>query len=392
MRKGLRVRSTYAKGLWHGEPWVFSKAIIDSTINLKPGEFIDVRSRDGKVIGQGFFNPMSDVMIRLVRWWNEKVPSTEVELLIARLNEAFALRQKLGIPNAATNVFRLVNSEGDRLSGLTVDCLGDIAVVQYSALWVAERGPMIKQMILDLGIVDKVVFRVSRAMKEKEHLDEIDISLSDEVVESRVMEHGLKYLVDPRAGQKTGFYIDQRDNRIMMRAFAKDAKCLDACSFTGGFSMNMAAGGASSVTAIDSSEPALRILEENAKANGFENIDWIAGDAQDVMDHMDNRYDIVVLDPPKLARRMDSFNMARAKYEYWNASALRRVERGGLLFTCSCSSIMKRDTFIATLKDAAHRAKRQIRLIKVVHAGGDHPIVPAYPRGEYLKCLLLEVR
>jgi len=392
MRKGLRVRSTYAKGLWHGEPWVFSKAIIDSTINLKPGEFIDVRSRDGKVIGQGFFNPMSDVMIRLVRWWNEKVPSTEVELLIARLNEAFALRQKLGIPNAATNVFRLVNSEGDRLSGLTVDCLGDIAVVQYSALWVAERGPMIKQMILDLGIVDKVVFRVSRAMKEKEHLDEIDISLSDEVAESRVMEHGLKYLVDPRAGQKTGFYIDQRDNRIMMRAFAKDAKCLDACSFTGGFSMNMAAGGASSVTAIDSSEPALRILEENAKANGFENIDWIAGDAQDVMDHMDNRYDIVVLDPPKLARRMDSFNMARAKYEYWNASALRRVERGGLLFTCSCSSIMKRDTFIATLKDAAHRAKRQIRLIKVVHAGGDHPIVPAYPRGEYLKCLLLEVR
>lgn len=392
MRKGLRVRSTYAKGLWHGEPWVFSKAIIDSTINLEPGDFIDVRSRDGKVIGQGFFNPMSEVMIRMVRWWDEKIPDTETELLVTRLNEALALRQKLGLPNAATNVFRLANSEGDRLSGLTVDCLGDIAVVQYSALWVAERAPMIKKMILDLGIVKHVVFRVSRAMKEKEHIDEVDIALSDVVEQSQVMEHGLKYLVDPRAGQKTGFYIDQRDNRLMMQAFAKDAECLDVCSFTGGFSMNMAAGGARWVTAIDSNQPALNLLEQNAAANGFENIEWIAGDAQDIMEDIRERYDIVVLDPPKLARRMDSFTMIRTRYEYWNASALRRVKRGGLLFTCSCSSMMKRDTFISVLKDAAHRAKRQIRLIKVTHTGGDHPIVPAYPRGEYLKCLLLEIR
>ncbi len=392
MRKGLRVRSTYAKGLWHGEPWVFSKAIIDSTINLRPGEFIDVRSRDGKVIGQGFFNPMSEVMIRMVRWWNEKVPNTEAELLETRLQEAFLLRQRLGLPNSATNVFRLVNSEGDRLSGLTIDCLGKVAVIQYSALWVAERARTLKQMVLDLGIADKVVFRVSRAMKEKEHIDEIDFTYSDDVEQSQVLEHGLKYYVDPKAGQKTGFYIDQRDNRMMMRSFAQGASCLDVCSFTGGFSMNLAAGGASDVTAIDSSEPALDLLAKNAEANGFDNIKTIGGDAQHIMDNMDKRYDIVVLDPPKLARRMDSFAVARAKYEYWNASALRRVERGGLLLTCSCSSIMKRDTFIATLKEAAHRAKRHVRIIKVTHAGGDHPIVPAYPRGEYLKCLLVEVR
>ena len=391
MRKGLRVRSTYAKGLWHGEPWVFSKAIIDSTINLSPGDYIDIRSRDGKVIGQGFFNPMSEVMIRIVRWWDERIPHTERELLETRIREAYALRQKLGLPNSGTDVFRLINSEGDRLSGLTVDVLGKVAVIQYSALWVAERARMIKQMILDLGLVDKVVFRVSKAMKEKEHLDEVPLEMSDQVEQSAVKEHGLKYIVDPRAGQKTGFYIDQRDNRLLMRAFAQDAKCLDVCSFTGGFSMNMAMGGAKSVIAIDSSQPALDLLNENAKINGLNNIRTMQGDAQDIMDSMKDRFDLVVLDPPKLARRMDSFSMARAKYEYWNASAMRRVERGGLLLTCSCSSMMKRDTFIAVMKDAAHRARRQVRVIKVLHAGGDHPVIPAYPRGEYLKCLLMEV-
>ncbi len=392
MRKGLRIRSTYAKAIWSGEPWVFSKAIIDSTFNLDPGDYIDLRSRDGKVIGQGFFNPFSEIMVRVVRWWDEDAPFDVEELIEWRIRQALQLRHRLGLPNISTNVYRLLNSEGDRLSGLIIDIFDKVAVVQYSAYWVSVYAMHIRRVLFDLLDIEAVVFRPSKTAMEREQLPKIKSELSDDVDETIITEHGIKYKIDPREGQKTGFYIDQRDNRLMLRAFANGAKCLDVCSFTGGFSINMAAGGAESIISVDTSDAVLELLKYNAELNGFsDRIQTIRGDAQGVMDSLHEQFDIVVLDPPKLAKRPESFFSAKMKYEHWNAAAIRRVKPGGLLFTCSCSSIMKRDAFLNMLKEAAHRAQRHLKILKITHAAPDHPIDPSFLRSEYLKCVLLEV-
>ena len=392
-RKGLRIRSTFARGIWHGEPWIFSKAIIDTTLSLQPGDFIDIRRRDGKVIGQGFFNPMSEIMVRMVKWWNEDGPETPEGVIRWRIEQALKLRQFLGLPNSSTNVYRLLNSEGDRLSGLIIDIFDRIAVVQFSALWVTRYAMEIRKILFDLLDLDAIIFRPSKSTKEREAYGDLPPVASDPVDKTIVLEHGLKYEVDPREGQKTGFYVDQRDNRLMIRMLSKGANCLDVCSFTGGFSMNMGMGGATHVTAVDSSDAVLDMLRRNAELNGLQDkIETMKGDAQEVMESLPKKdYDLVVLDPPKLAKRPETLVQAKDKYMHWNAAAMRRVKPGGLLFTCSCSSLMRRDMFMTMLKEAAHEANRHLKVLRVTHAAPDHPIDPAFPRGEYLKCFLVEV-
>jgi 23S rRNA G2069 N7-methylase RlmK/C1962 C5-methylase RlmI len=363
-------------------------------------------------------------------------------LLTARIQAAVAVRAALGLPNnKVTNVYRLVNSEGDRLSGLVVDVLGNVATVQASAAWVQKHRLLIEELITkNVDEVDGVVWRQSAELIEEEgwvnkdgegeeareddsgnsggnsgaaQLQQeggggepqqeensrpggtavMDHSLTEEP--PIAVEASLNYVVDPK-GQKTGFYCDQRDHRAFIRSISANKDVLDVCCYSGGFALNAAAGGAASAHGIDSSKPAVELAKRNAELNGFtDRCTFEKADSAEFMKRAGGdgkNWDIVILDPPKLAPSRKSLQGAWRKYEALNASAMRLVRPGGVLMTCSCSgAVAQSGEFIPMLQKAAKRAQRRVTLVRSGSAAGDHPLDPGYPEGLYLTNITLIV-
>ena len=363
----------------------------------KSGDVVLVCNGAEEIFAWGLFNPDSMYRVRIMQTLDE----TDVEslshpdlsaLLATRIQSAISLRKAVGLPNAeTTTVYRLVNSEGDRLSGLVVDVLGDVAVIQASAVWVERRRSSIEELIKQNADVKTVVWRQAAELTaeegwtvEEESKEESEVVLGEIIA----LEAGLKFVVDP-AGQKTGFYCDQRDHRAFIRSISAGKDVLDVCCYSGGFALNALAGGAASAHGIDSSAPAIELATRNAEMNGLsDKASFEKADSAEYMKRVakeGKQWDIVVLDPPKLAPTRKALTGAWRKYEALNAAAMRLVRPGGILMTCSCSgAVAQTKDFIPMVQRAAKRARRRVTVIRVGSAATDHPLDPGYPEGQYL--------
>ncbi|XVF87910.1 hypothetical protein PTKIN_Ptkin19aG0006200 [Pterospermum kingtungense] len=348
-----------------GNPMVYSGA-VDRIIGRPPpktGDIVLVADGTEKPIGWGLYNSVSMFCVRLMQLEEEATrdPSCALDLrklLETRIYAAMELRRGLGLPSATTNTYRLVNSEGDRLSGLIVDVFGDLAVVASSAAWVEKHKSHIEACISSIDEINHVHWRRSVEILKEEGMDVSDLKdlhPSTCPPRTKVIENGISYAISLE-GQKTGFYADQRENRMFLSMISQGQKVLDICCYTGGFSLNAAKGGAMSITGVDTSLPALELARENIALNNLdpEKISFLREDANEFMKGALSRnesWDIVILDPPKLAPSRKVLQSASGMYRNLNSLAMQITRRGGLLMTCSCSGAMTQSgMFLRTLQ------------------------------------------
>jgi 23S rRNA (cytosine1962-C5)-methyltransferase len=378
-----------ARPLWFGHPWVYANAVDRVEGEAGPGDAVTLCDHDGRFIGRGFFNPRSQIPVRLATRAEEAL---DAAFFRARIARAARLRARLGLPSERTTIYRLINSEGDDLPGLVVDVYGDAAVVQITTLGISERRAAIFDALeAELGC--KTIFEASpQAYAELEGFapsSRVARGASRATVSG--LEDGIRLEVEPLAGQKTGMFIDQRETRVRVGALAKGARVLDCYAYAGGFGLQAARGGATAVTAVDSSARAVARVEAHAAANGV-TIEAVESDVFRFLETATPRsYDLVVIDPPKFARARKDLEAARKGYERLNALALQACAPGAVLVTCSCSQNVDAETFERILAAGAKQANRQVQVFERRGAATDHPLPPAFAEGQYLKVLLAYV-
>ncbi|QDZ20529.1 S-adenosylmethionine-dependent methyltransferase [Chloropicon primus] len=384
---------------------------------LDPGKPVFFSDWKRRLLGWGFYNPTSMYRCRIMEFasdasFREDLSAERIEsFLVERVREAIEARARVGLPSAHTDVYRLVNSEGDNLSGLVVDKFGSSLVVQSSGAWVERHKAVImKALASAVDGSDTIAWRSDVGILKKEGLDvDADLELfqvhrADEGISLReggddasrkvtVTENGAAFAVRIDM-QKTGFYCDQRANRSFVKKVAKGKSCLDLCCYTGGFAVAAAIGGASSVTGVDSSSTAIEMANENAKLNGVD-AEFVEDDISKFMSkHIErgDEWDLVVLDPPKLCPSAKFMKQATRKYEKLNMMAMQLVAKGGVLVTCSCSGAMTRgNAFVPMLTRAAARVGRDVKVVRLAGAAEDHMTSLRYPEGEYLSVVTLIV-
>jgi len=388
---GARVvlRKGRARPLWFGHPWVYANAVERVDWDAAAGDVVSLHDHDGRFIGRGFWNPRSQIPLRLCTRADEAV---DAAFLRGRIARARALRAKLGLPSDRTNAYRLVNSEGDDLPGLVVDVDGDAAVVQVTTLGIANlRAEIFDALEAELGA--RTLFEIApAAYAELEGFaagSRVARGASHATV--AVVEDGLRFEIEPLSGQKTGMFIDQRETRQRVGALARGARMLDCHAYAGGFALQAARGGAAAVTAVDSSPRAVARIEAHAAANHLA-VEAVEADAFRYLETATPRsFDLVVIDPPKFARARKDLDAAIKGYQRLNTLAMNACADGGLLATCSCSQLVDQETFERMVAAAARDAGRRVQVLQSASQGPDHPVPPAFPEGRYLKFLLCRI-
>jgi 23S rRNA (cytosine1962-C5)-methyltransferase len=385
----ITIKSGFSKPFWAGNPLVYPKA-IDHVPSLQAGDWVLIQDAKQIPIAYGFFNPYSLYRIRLIAWVNESNDYADEKAAIkSRVMQAIELRKMLSLPSDETNCYRLINSEGDRLSGLTVDVLGDYLVAHVTALWVQQRQAFITELFASLFPDKTLIWRLNTSALAQDGWKSDDVGATDLAPTAHIIkENGIQYEIDPQVGQKTGFYCDQRETRLLVRKLALDKNVLDVCCFNGGFALNAALGGARSVKGVDTSHTAIIQAQKNAQLNGFKNITFIEQDAIEAL-HETSPVDLIILDPPKLAPSHKHLANAKRKYLQFNKAALNALTPGGYLLTCSCSQAMSVQDLMDVVLDAALSVQKNIQLLKTGSVGADHPQALAFSHGHYLKWLLI---
>jgi 23S rRNA (cytosine1962-C5)-methyltransferase len=391
----LVLQPGHVKPLWSGHPWVYAQAVARLEGDPAAGDVIEVVDPEGRFLGRGFHSPGSAIPVRLVtRRADEPL---DAALLARRIGAAAARRLRLlALPSAATDGFRLVHAEGDDLPGLVVDRYGDTACVQLLTVGMKQREEAIFDAVAALAGISRVVEIGGGEGQRREGIAAVTRTVrGDQVAELRFRERGFALRVPLALAQKTGYYFDQRENRARVEELARERRVLDACTYLGGFALAAARGGASSVVAVDRSAAVLAAAAGLAEANGLgERIAWREGDVRrDLGAWADagERYDLVVLDPPKLAPTTRHLERARPAYEGMNAAALRLLAPGGVLVTCSCSAAMGPEDLLRVVAIAARRVGRRATVLSLGGQAPDHPTPVAFPEGRYLTCAFLTV-
>jgi len=383
-----------ARPFFGRHPWVLDSAIDRIEGSPADGDVVDLCSEQGGFIARGIVNSRSRIHVRLYTW-NEAEPLDDA-FWRRRLESALRLRNVLGYdqPEGAA---RLVFSEGDGLSGLVVDRYGEYLVVQVTALALAVRLPQIVPMLVDLVRPQGILLRSERDIVRAEGLDPISGLSWGRMPEGpvEILDQGLRYGVDLAEGQKTGLYLDQRENRTAAARYMNDRRVLDMFCYTGGFSLAAAAAGkARDVLGFDSSQRAVTQARANAQRNGLGNVRFESGDAFDTLHALKTageRFDGVVLDPPKFARSRSGVDDALRAYARLNRLAIDVLAPGGILVTCSCSGHVTRDDFFFMLVSVAQQSGRDIQVLEQRGAAADHPVSATCPETEYLKCFVCRV-
>jgi 23S rRNA (cytosine1962-C5)-methyltransferase len=369
-----------------GHPWLFSGAIASVTDNPADGDTVRVEAADGTFLGWGLFNARSQIRVRVYSLREDELLTDG--FFRCRIARAIGWRRSL-FGDASG---RIIASEGDGLSGLTVDRYNDTLVIQLTALGLAVRKDLLTQVLVDELHPRGIVLRTEQGIRAEEGLELNDGVLWGNPDETAtISENGILFDVNLMTGQKTGFYHDQRDNRLRTRDFARGRNCLDMCTYTGGFALNMARAGAASVLGVDVSANALAIAATNAERNQLP-VEWRKGDAFTVFPALreeGKRFGLIVLDPPKFTRSKGAEAQALKGYLSLNELALGVLEPGGILFTCSCSGRITRESFREVLQRVARHSGRSLRILEQRGAGPDHPVDPACPESEYLKCFIV---
>ncbi|MBA2710430.1 MAG: class I SAM-dependent rRNA methyltransferase [Tatlockia sp.] len=372
-----------------GHPWIFPKAISKSKGNLQTGCLVDVFSEEGEYLATGVFNEHSLYRVRVLAQGSEDFDKKSFSSIIDyRLSQALSLRQSINLPNEYTTAYRLFNSEADGLSGLTIDRFNQISVVSSSAYWVEENKKTIKEAIQTLLPNEEILWLAQKKPLAQDGWHE---EIEQQVAQSaKVLEAGIFYQVDFSQAQKTGLFLDQRENHQRIAALAKGKRVLDLYSYTGGFALHAAKAGASKVTAVDSSQNAISQAQQNAVLNGLDNIEFIEADARDYLERA-GEYDLIILDPPKLVPSQQHLDRAKKYYRFLHSQVFKSMRSGSLLLTCNCSSALSAQEFTALISSQAQNSGKQARILGIYGPSSCHPTLSAFPEGNYLTAVLLAV-
>jgi 23S rRNA (cytosine1962-C5)-methyltransferase len=372
-------------------PWVFSGAIAKmENENIQDGEVVEIVSWNKLFLGLGHYQGRTSIAIRIISFENILIDQS---FWNTKISQAYAYRKAVNLPNPVTNCFRLIHGEGDGLPGLIIDIYNDIAVIQcHSAGMLLAVQDIAKSIRTCLSQQIKHIYVKSKdTLPESAGIENSDHFIFGNKDETTVLENGIQFKVNVASGQKTGFFLDQRENRLLVGTFSKSKSVLNCFCYTGGFSLFALAGHAARVDSVDISQKAVDLMDENVRLNHFiENHQSFCDNVMTLLSSpSDQTYDIVIVDPPAFAKSLHKRHNAVQAYKRLNALALKKVKSGGMLFTFSCSQVVGTQLFYDTIVAAGIESGKNIRVIKSLSQGPDHPIGLFHPEGHYLKGLQL---
>jgi len=392
MYKALYLKRGKEESLRRFHPWVFSGAVHHIEGNLEEGDFVRVLTSEGQFVAVGQWQ-IGTIAVRVLTFEDQDITT---EFWRCRLQSAYDVRLSIGVAGREdNNTYRLVHGEGDNLPGLVIDMYGATAVMQAHSVGMhvcrKEIASALKEVIGDA--LQAIYYKSETTLPYKADLGQENGFLLGSSSDNIAVENGLRFRIDWLRGQKTGFFVDQRDNRALLEKYSKGRKVLNMFCYTGGFSVYSMRGGATLVHSVDSSSKAVDLVNDNIELNfpGDARHKAFAEDAFKFLDQMQERYDLIILDPPAFAKHRDALKQALRGYTKLNARAFEKIEPGGILFTFSCSQAVNKDQFRMAVFTAAAIAKRKVRILHQLHQPADHPINIYHPEGEYLKGLVLYV-
>lgn len=372
-----------------GHPWIFPKAIAKTGGKLVTGHFVHIYDADEKLIGVGVLNEHSLYRVRVLALTSESIDTSNLDAVIAvRLRQAMLVRECLNLPNAETTAYRLFNSEADGLSGLTIDRFNQTCVIASSAYWVELHKQIIIQALEKILPTDQLIW-----LPQKKPLSQDGWKQSSEHVthhHENVLEAGVIYEVEFAQAQKTGLFLDQRENHQRIAQLSQGKNVLDLYSYTGGFALHAAKAGALKVTAVDSSAQAIAQGRKNALLNQLTQIEFIEADSRDYLTKA-GEYDVIILDPPKLVPSQQHLQRAKNYYRFLHREVFKHMKKGSLLMTCNCSAALSSQEFCSLVSVQAVAVGKQARILGVYGPASCHPTLASFPEGNYLTAVLLAV-
>lgn len=391
MYKTIKLRNGKDQSLKRFHPWIFSGAIARMDDGIAEGDIVRVVDTKEEFLAIGHYQ-IGSIAVRVLSFTDIEINDS---FWFSRLDKALQARRACNIIRPDNNTYRLVHGEGDRLPGLIIDIYDNAAIIQAHSVGMhMQRKDIARQLRTLYG--DKltcIYYKSETTLPYKADLSEESGFLYGKASDVVATENGLKFYIDWLKGQKTGFFIDQRDNRSLIEKYSQGKKVLNMFCYTGGFSVYALRGGASMVHSVDSSERAIEMTNRNIALNfpDAANHEAYATDAFSYLKDMDNSYDLIVLDPPAFAKHKDALRNALKGYTRLNAKAMQKIKPGGILFTFSCSQAVSKDQFRLAVFTAAAQSHRFVRVLHQLHQPTDHPINIYHPEGEYLKGLVLYI-
>ena len=387
--KTLSIFRQKSESILRKHPWVFSGAIASDTSQLEDGECVGLVDKSGRFLASGHFQH-GTIAVRVLRFTEGPI---DADFFKERIANAVQLRKDLGLISEENTICRLVHGEGDQLPGLIVDYYNGVAVVQCHSIGMYRSVDDISSA-LQLALGNALIAVYSKSSDTlPERIETTDGYVFGSCETPHIAkEHGVQINIDWIKGQKTGFFIDQRENRNLLGKYSNGKKVLNTFCYSGGFSLSALQNGASLVHSLDSSKKAIDLTNENIELNGFKDRHAsIVADAMEYMKDLQEEYDIIVLDPPAFAKHREKRHKAIQGYKRLNAHAIRQIRPGGIIFTFSCSQVVDKSLFSNTVIAAAINSGRAIRILEQLHQPADHPINAFHPEGEYLKGLVIQI-
>ena len=390
--KTIQLKKGKEESLNRFHPWIFSGAILKKDDDIEEGEVVKVYTYDKRFIALGHYQ-IGSIAVRVLSFSDTEI---SLSFWVSRLQSAFDMRRAIGLADLSdNNTFRLVHGEGDNLPGLIIDCYGTTAVMQAHSVGMHRQRHEICEALKQVmgSRIQSVYYKSETTLPYKADLGQENEFLLGASKDDVALENGLKFHVDWLKGQKTGFFIDQRENRCLLEKYAQGRSVLNMFCYTGGFSVYAMRGGAKLVHSVDSSAKAIELTNANVQMN-FPNDERHASfcdDAFKFLDSHDAQYDLMVLDPPAFAKHRGALRNALKGYTRLNLKGFERIKPGGILFTFSCSQVVTKDNFRNAVFTAAAQAGRNVRILHQLHQPADHPVNIYHPEGEYLKGLVLYV-
>ena len=392
MQKSVILKRGKEESLLRFHPWVFSGAIADIKGEPDEGDVVDVYTHDGKWIAVGHIQ-VGSIAVRVLSFKQEKI---DADFWFRRLSVAFEMRRSLGLTDREDhNIYRLVHGEGDNLPGLVIDVYGHTAVLQAHSVGMHCNRMDIAQALMSVmgDRIKGIYYKSETTLPFKADIDRGNGYILGGPTDDTPLEYGMKMPVDWISGQKTGLFIDQRENRALLERYSKGRSVLNMFCYTGGFSLAALRGGAKLVHSVDSSARAIELTAGGVEDNfpGDTRHAAFAEDAFKYLERMDPIYDLIILDPPAFAKHKDALKHALIGYRRLNQKAMEKIKPGGILFTFSCSQVVSKDQFRTAVFTAAAQAGRSVKILYQLHQPADHPINIFHPEGEYLKGLVVSV-
>ncbi|MEN9699792.1 MAG: hypothetical protein RLZZ301_990 [Bacteroidota bacterium] len=385
----LRIAKGKEQSIQRKHPWVFSGAIDDDTSELHDGDLVCLTTKKQQVLGIGHFQHAT-IAVRLLSFDYDQIDQSFFE---RKLENAYQLRQRIGLFRPDNSICRLVHGEGDGLPGLIIDFYAGVAVIQCHSIGMYRQVNEIAAALVTVMGAQLIAIYSKSSDTLPKRMEVTDAYLHGNCqVPHIALENGVRYAIDWVNGQKTGFFIDQRENRALLGKYAAGKKILNTFCYSGGFSLQAIHHGATLVHSLDSSKKAIELTEANVQLNHFQDKHAsIVDDAMDYMKQLPTDYDIIVLDPPAFAKHRDKRHAAIQGYKRLNAHAIRQIKPGGIIFTFSCSQVVDTALFTNTVIAAAIESGRSVRILEQLHQPADHPIHAFHPEGAYLKGLVIQI-